>query len=195
MDIKLMPEKYKQKEDLSPEPKLSPTKISKKISAKANLWLFLSLIILGIALGISLGLWRYKVGLTNEKETQAERIASLSQERDLEMEENFIELKEKIDDFKNALKTHIYPSYLFKMLEELTLPQVRFVDFETDLSQTKISLVVEAISYNSLAKQIVVFEEDSRIKKVELSEVNLEDFGGVKSDLDIEISPDFLRPE
>ncbi len=81
------------------------------------------------------------------------------------------------------------------MLEELTLPQVRFIEFGADLSQAKITLTTETVNYNILAKQIVAFEQDSRIEKVELSEVSLGDTGGVGSELEIELNPDFLRPE
>ncbi len=163
--------------------------------AKANLWLALSLILLIIAVLATFGFWGYKDNLIKEKGNLEEKIKELDNQRDLDLEANFIELKKGIESFKNILKTHIYPSYLFKMLEELTLPQVRFIEFGADLSQAKITLTTETVNYNILAKQIVAFEQDSRIEKVELSEVSLGDTGGVGSELEIELNPDFLRPE
>ena len=63
-----------------------------------------------------------------------------------------------------------------------------------DLSQAKLNLKVEALNYLTLAKQVVVLEQDSRIKKVEFSGVSLGTSGRVGSDLELELNPDFLRP-
>ena len=194
MDIKLMPEKYKRGEELVPESKLAPASLSERMVTKANLWLGLSLSLLIIVILITFGLWGYQNSLIREKANLEERITESESQRDLDLEANFVELKKGIENFKNVSKTHIYPSYLFEMIEELTLPQVRFVEFGADLSKAKVTLTAEAVNYNILAKQIVVLEQDSRIKKVELSEVSLGDTGGVGSELEIEFNPDFLRP-
>jgi hypothetical protein len=198
MDIKLIPEKYKRTEESAGESKL-PTvgfsRLSSQLTAKANLWLVLSLSLLIMVILACFGLWGYQNSLIKEKETLESRITKLESQRDLELEANFMELKKGIENFKKILKIHIYPSQLFKMLEELTLPQVQFTDFSADLSQAKISLKVEAINYNTLAKQIVVFGGDSRIKKIELSEVSLDAAGRAGSNLEIELEPSFLRLE
>jgi len=190
-----MPEKYKRREELTPESKLSAAALPERLAAKTNLWLGLSVSLLIIVILATFGLWGYKNNLIKEKENLENRMMELEGQRDLDLEANFMNLKKGIESFKNILKTHIYPSYLFEMLEELTLPRVRFVEFAADLSQAKITLTSEAVSYNILAKQIVAFEQDPRIKKVELSTVGLEDTGGVGSELEIELNPDFLRPK
>ena len=64
-----------------------------------------------------------------------------------------------------------------------------------DLSQNNFKLKAEADSYSALAKQIIAFEEDARIKSIELSKVGLSIYGRVASELSIELNNDFLFSE
>jgi len=192
MDIKLMPEKYKRKE--RPLAGLPTTLLSRLVS-RANLWLILALIFLSLIILSYFGLWGYKNSLAEETRNLEERFEELAGQRNLELEANFIELKTSIENFKKFLGNRLYSSNLFEMLEELTLPQVQFIDLNVDLSQAVLELKAETVDYQTLAKQVVAFEEDKRIKKVEFSEVNLEPSGRVNSDLEIELNPDFLYSE
>ena len=193
MDIKLMPEKYKKREE-SPV-KLSVSGFLSKLTSAANLWLILFVGFLILVILAYFGLRGYKNSLNEEGENLEKRFEELVGQRDLESEANFIELKEGIEDFKKFLNSRLYPSNLFEMMEDLTLPQVQFTDLDSNLSQAVIILEIEAVDYQTLAKQVVAFEEDERIKKIELSEVNLETSGRVGSSLSIELNPDFLRSE
>jgi len=189
MDIKLMPEKYKKRE----RPLAGfPATLLGKLATRANFWLMLIVIFLGLVILSYFGLWGYKNSLVEENEDLERRFEELAGQRNLELEANFMELKESIENFKKFLGNRLYPSKLFEMLEELTLPQVQFIDLNTDFSQATLSLKTEAVDYQTLAKQVVVFEEDWRINKIELSEVNLEPSGRVSSDLEIKLNPDFL---
>jgi hypothetical protein len=69
------------------------------------------------------------------------------------------------------------------------------MDFGADLAENKLSLTIEAIDYHTFAKQLVVFEQDERIKKTNFSEVNLETSGRVGSSLEIELEPNFIRQQ
>lgn len=186
-----MPEKYKKREESLV--KLSVSGFLSKLTLAANLWLMLFVGFLILVILACFGLWGYKNSLNKEGENLEKRFEELVSQRDLEAEANFIELKEGIEDFKKFLSSRLYPSNLFEMLEELTLPQVQFIDLDANLSQAVIILETEVIDYQTLAKQIVAFEEDGRIKKIELSEVNLKTSGRVGSSLSIELNPDFLR--
>lgn len=192
MDIKLMPEKYKRKEKSLAG--LPATLLSRLVS-RANLWLMLAFVFLGLVILIYFGLWGYKNSLAEEKRNLEGRFEELAGQRNLELEANFMELKKSIENFKKFLGNRLYSSNLFEILEELTLPQAQFIDLNADLSQAMLDLKTETVDYQTLAKQIVAFEEDERIKKVEFSEVNLEPSGRVNSDLKIELNPDFLYSE
>lgn len=195
MDIKIMPEKYKRRKEAAVGFKMSATGFLSKLISKTNLWLALTIGFLLLVVLIYFGLTGYKNSLIEEKGNLEERLTQLTGQRDLEMEVNFIELKTDIEDLRKVLENRFYSSKIFEMLEEITLPRVQFTGLEADLSQAKLNLKVEAVDYLTLAKQVVVFEQDSRIEKVDLSEVSLETSGRVGSHLRVELNPDFLRLE
>ena len=195
MDIKIMPEKYKRKKETAVGFKISVAGFLNKLTLKTNLWLILTVGFLLLVVLIYFGLTGYKNSLIEEKGDLEERLVQLTGQRDLEMEANFMELKTGIEDLGKVLENRVYSSKLFEMLEEITLPRVQFTGLEADLSQAKLILKAEAVDYLTLAKQVVVFEQDSRIEKVDLSEVNLETSGRIVSDLRVELNPDFLRSE
>ncbi|MBL7154889.1 MAG: hypothetical protein ISS88_00065 [Candidatus Portnoybacteria bacterium] len=195
MDIKIMPEKYKRRKEVAVGFKVSAASFLNKLTSKTNLWLALTIGFLLLVILIYFGLTGYKNSLIKEKGNLEERLTELTNQRDLEMEVNFMELKTNIEDLRKVLENRVYSSKLFEMLEEITLPRVQFTGLEADLSQAKLILKAEAVDYLTLAKQVVVFEQDSRIEKVDLSEVNLETSGRIVSDLRVELNPDFLRSE
>lgn len=193
MDIKIMPEKYKRRKEAAVGFKVSAAGFLNKLTSKTNLWLALTIVFLLLVILIYFGLTGYKNNLIEEKGNLEERLVELTNQRYLETEVNFMELKTNIDDLRKVLENRLYSSKLFEMLEEITLPQVQFTGLEADLSQAKLILKTETVDYSTLAKQVVVFEQDSRIEKVDLSEVNLETYGRIVSDLRVELNPDFLR--
>jgi len=198
MDIKLMPDKYKAKRKVGAGLKLSKmglSKLSGKFIAQGNFWAILSI---GLLIGVILfcfGLWGYKISLSKNKENLSQRIEELQNQRDLELEADFMDLREKIDNFKNILEKRVYSSNLFKMFEELAIAQARFSDLSADISQLEVNLDLEAVNYAALAEQIVVFEQDSRIKSVDFSEAGLGSDGWVNSSVEIELNSDFLFSE
>lgn len=194
MDFKLMPKEYKEEGSRIGLPKLSFSQL-KNIDFAIDLWTVISFILIIAVVLTSAGLWYYKYKLSNEENNLKVQITELNNQRNKELEDNFIELQEGISNLKKALENRIYPSYLFRMIEELTLPQVWFSDFSSDLLNATIRLSAEAASYNTIAKQIVVFENDQRITEVAFSQVDLSDEGLVSTDFEIKFDPTFLRPE
>ncbi len=194
MDIKIMPEKYKRRREVTEEEKLPLVDLLGGLVSRTNLWLVLAIILLILVVLAYFGLWGYQKSLIEEKADLENQLTELTNQRNLELEADFMELKNGIEDLKKVLKNRLYPSKLFEMLEELTLPQVQFTGLDTDFPQAKLTLEAEAVDYTTLAKQMIVFEEDERIEKIGLSEVGLDLTGRVNSTLNIEINLDFLRP-
>jgi len=193
-DIKLMPNKYKE-EKTKTEGKsemVNFSKLNKQIASKSSLWIGFSISLLIVVVLACFGLWGYKNSLAKEKERLTEETEQLQSQRNLDLEADFVNLKKGIEEFKNILKKHIYFSNLLQMLEELTLPHVSISDLNVDLSGANLNLKIEAINYETLAKQIVVFEEDVRISKIDTSGVVMETSGSVGSSLEIELEPSFL---
>lgn len=190
MDIKLMPKKYDHGKDAG-----QPTAISKssKFIPKESSFVVLSVILLTIVILISAGLWWYEYSMDKEKQNLNAKLQELASQRDLDLEANFIELKDGIDNLKKLLDNHIRSSELFVMIEDLTLPQVQFISFNSDLLKSTLSLDIRAVNYNIFAKQLVVFEQDQRIKSLIFSKVAMDNDGGVGSSLELELDPNFLR--
>ncbi len=190
-----MPEKYKKK-GISDGLKLSDSGLSEffsRFTFKASSWFNLSFILLIIIILFCFGLWGYKINLDKNKEILAQQIEKLEIQRDLDLESNFIELKEKIENFKKIIDKRIYSLNLLKTFEELTLPWIQYNDFSADLTKLSVDLKIESDNYNSLAKQVIVFEEDSRIENIAFSEVILERSGLISSDLSLKLNSSFLH--
>jgi len=164
-------------------------------SVDSNQLLILSSSLLILVILICFGLWGYKIYLSKDISESVAEIENLQNQRDFELEADFANLKIKIEDFKKISNVHVYPSKIFDILEELTISQVRFIGLEANLLEANLVLETESIDYKTLAEQIVIFENDARIKTVNLSEVRLDDSGKVNSNLKIEIDPDFLYYE
>jgi len=84
-------------------------------------------------------------------------LKKLQNQRDLDLENNFMDLKEKIDNFKDIINKRIYSLNLLETIEELTLPLVQYNDFSVNLNELLVNLGIEADNYSSLAKQVVIF--------------------------------------
>jgi len=162
-------------------------------SVDSNQLLIVSLLLLVLITIICFGLWGYQIYLSRDIEESVVGVENLQSQRDLEMEANFADLKIKIEDLKKILDVHVYPSKILNILEELTISQIKFIGLEANLLEANLVLEAEAIDYKTLAEQIVIFENDSRIKEVDLSGVQLNDSGRINSDLKIEIDRDFLH--
>ena len=190
-----MPEKYKQKGiggDSKKLPEVGLSKIFDRLTPKGDFWFTLSTVLLIIIILSCFGLWGYKINLSKEMDSLSQKFGELKDQRNLELEASFTELKGKIESFKSILAKRVYFLNALKMLEELTLTQVYYTDFGADLKMAAISLGIQAANYNILAKQVAVFEDDSRIEVVGFSKISLEKSGWVGSNLNLKLDPSFL---
>ena len=190
-----MPEKYKRQPEITEGNKSPFIGFLSRLFSQTKFLLFLAIGFLILVILICFGLWGYQKSLIEEKTNLENQLAELNNKRNLELEADFMDLKNGIEDLKKILKNRLYSSQIFEMLEELTLPQVRFANLDADFSQAKLKLEIEAADYTTLAKQVFVFKEDKRIKEISLSGVELSETGRVNSAFDIKINLDFLRSQ
>lgn len=191
MDIKLLPEEYQKKS--SPVGGLGFSRL-KSAEYLIDVWVVISLILIVAAVAVYSGLFFYRNKLTKEKNNLESQIVQIEAQRDVAMEENFMQLEKGIGDLKKILENRVYPSELFKMLEELTLPAVWYDNMKVDFSEDALDLEMATDNYNTLAKQAVIFQNDSRIKKVNFSDATLGKEGYVSSSFTIALNPISLRP-
>jgi len=191
-----MPKKYKKSEksvSAIKSPEVYFARLQKWLINRERLLLNITAVLLVIVIAGALGIRGYKSSLIKEKEGLIQKAEELNNQRDLAAEARFVKLKGNIENMQEILQNHIYSSKFFEMLEELTLPRVVFNELNADFLQAKVNLDTEAADYQTLVKQMVVFEQDERVKKVKLSEVGLETTGRIGSDLELELEPFFLR--
>lgn len=162
------------------------------LEPKANLLMVVSVILLLLSILASLGLWWYKTDINKQIGIVTSQIDELRLQRDPDLESKLMELDRNIKKLDEILEARIYPVNIFKILEDLALPEAYFSDFSVDLDESTISINVEALSYAKLAEQMVVFEKDPRISSFDFSGINLNDTGGAGSAFQLVIEPDLL---
>jgi hypothetical protein len=69
------------------------------------------------------------------------------------------DLDKSISTVKDLLANHVYSSYFFQKLEQLTLPQTQWMSSSLDTMKGTAQLQGQAASYSYLAKQIVSFQD------------------------------------
>jgi len=73
-----------------------------------------------------------------------------------EVEEEIINMKEKIAFISSLMDHHIYWTSFFEILEEFTISSVSYTGFDMDVSG-QLRLVANAVDYNSVADQMYIF--------------------------------------
>lgn len=98
---------------------------------------------------------------------------------------------------QSVLENHAHWSGVLRLLEETALPQVQFGGLSGAESGT-LNFEVFARDYTTLAKQIVAFRQDSRVRKV-VSGTASADFGendllkGVRAEMTLTVDPDVFK--
>ncbi|MFH1366937.1 MAG: hypothetical protein ABIH38_03015 [Patescibacteria group bacterium] len=123
----------------------------------------LSLIVLGAALLVALSyfaLFFYQKNLVEKTDNaKKERLAVEDQIKKREEEQKkTIELKQRIDNIKSLLGTHIYWTKFFEKLEKYTLPDVYYTGAFNASTTGTISLKATAPDFETVSQQLVVFK-------------------------------------
>lgn len=179
-EVDLIPKEYKKKKD-----KLLV--FFPKIGGIILVLLILSLLFYG-------GLLLYENSLNKSLDKINEEIRIIDRERDLETEEKLINLDRKLGVLQDLFKNHVYWSKFFSKIEELTIPQAYFpqVSFVISGGSIKVNLSGNTLSYTTLAKQMVSFQEESSVEGVSVSGIALSNEGGVNFKLKVNFSKNVL---
>jgi hypothetical protein len=171
--INLVPEGFRQKKE----------KTSKKL-------VIIPIVLIIITAIICAGLFFYEETLSNKISDLDNEIDQINQKISNELDTEVISFQKHLNNLKKMLDDHIYYSNLFSLIEKTTVPTVSFESFNGDVSSKKIQLKGKAISFSSLAKQIVAFREAEEIDKVNFSSASIGTDGGIGFDLSL-----FLKQE
>ncbi len=180
-DISLIPKDYK-------EEKFSFKTIFPKMGILVIGLVVFSLLVYG-------GLFFYNKSLNNQIDEFKTQIEEINNQRDNEFEANAKSLDSALKSLKKVLENHLYWSNIFSKIEELTVPQVNFLDFKGTLEEdgsVKLTLSGITLGYTYLAKQMVSFGQEELVSGIKVSGISLGTEGGVEFDLDINFLKDIL---
>lgn len=179
-DINLIPTEYKKK-------RIGLKAIFSKTLGIILVLLILSLLVYG-------GFLIYKKTLTQKINDLNESISELESKRDGKLENTIYRADKKLKSVENLFKSHFYWSKIFTKIEQAVVSDVYFTESKAIIDSDKINLTLigNSKSYTGIAQQMISFSEDKIVEKVELSDIKLNDVGGIDFTLSILFSGGIL---
>jgi hypothetical protein len=152
------------------------------------------LVLLILSLLLYAGLLFYQASLNKNLTSVKNEINLLDQKRDPKTEEAIVNLDRKLSILKDLFESHLYWSNLFGKIEELTVPQVYFSNAQFNFLETKLTVLFSgnALTYTTLARQILSFQEDPLVEEATVSNLSLATEGGIEFGLAVTFSTDIL---
>lgn len=180
VEVNLIPKEYKaEKQDL--------LKVFSKTGGVVLILFILSLLLYG-------GLLLYKSKLNKDFKNTEKETEIIGQKIDWDTGQAIIDLDKKLGVIEELFKSHVYWSELFNKIESLTAPEVYFSEAKIVFSEDKVNIVFagNALSYIVLARQVLSFQEEPLVEKVEVSGIGLGLASGIDFDISIVFSKDIL---
>ncbi len=157
-------------------------------------WPLVVVILLAIlVLGGWLGLSYYKKSLKDQISVMDSKIAELQSNENKDWAQKIKQLQQSLKVAVPLLKGHVFSSSALRLLQESTLPQVRYTNFDLKTDGAVMTVSGEAQTYNVLARQIAIFNGDKMINDVEVDKVALGQAGGVSFRLTISLEPSLFK--
>ncbi|MDP3963923.1 MAG: hypothetical protein Q8Q39_05510 [bacterium] len=139
--------------------------------------------LLGVAFVVFALIYSFRVTVDSEIELLTSQADDLERSRDKKTEAEILIFERRINALSTILRSHRYVSQIFPLVESLTLPTVFYDSFNmtmatqaTSPSQAQpnaevvqVQLQAKTPTLTDLARQMVVFRDDPRIKKGEIS--------------------------
>ncbi len=135
------------------------------------------------------GVYFLLVSLEKNSEIYVEELeAKLIQERTAEriaLEQENFDYKKKIEAITPFLEAHILGSKFFEFLENNTHPRVFFSSINLNIEGAKAVFSGKTDSFSTLEQQLSIFNQNSLIEDLLLTEAFLNKEGGIDFDLEI----------
>ncbi|MBI2055515.1 MAG: PilN domain-containing protein [Candidatus Sungbacteria bacterium] len=146
---------------------------SRQIVRQGSALLFnLSLVLFIVALIAFGGLFFYRRVLETTRADWADQVKKREAEFNAEGGVGrLLDTASALGTARELIAKHVFPSNIFKLLEEVTLPRVQFSSFSYARDSRKIDLAGVAASYKTVADEVRILEAHPQIEKV--------DFGGL----------------
>lgn len=172
----------------SSSPSYRPVSSSSIIGTFATLFFTLALLVSGALFGYEF----YIEGQIKQSQVQLVEAKSAFESAD---NQKLILASNQIKSIKTLLDKHTVVSPIFKLLEDQTLPTVRFTSFafsRDSLGGVTVSIEGEAQSYASLAQQSSILLKLPYLSHIEFSDITLSDSGTVRMKVRARIDSEVL---
>lgn len=138
-----------------------------QVREAAPLFIYLSLLLFLLSLAVYGGLWFINNNLTKSKKELLEQIALKEGELRAEVVEQIFLMEARLRSIRELFSKHTVTSRVFSLLEEVTLPQVRFNNLSIEPALRRVNLSGETVSFLILSKQISELEKHPLISQIE----------------------------
>lgn len=130
--------------------------------------LIIFILSLTVYLGIDFGFRSY---LNFQIKSLDQQLADLNQKVDESFKSQLVSVYSQFINIKQLLKNRKTTSLLFNFIEQNTYSTVSYNSLKTDINAREVTIDGAAPDYNTLIKQVALFEKSELIEKVSLEEV------------------------
>ncbi len=153
-------------------------------------WVFYFCLILLIISVLSYFVLEYSLkGAEAESKDLENKIFEQQNEENNQLKEKLILNQKKIDDFSVVLKEHKLTSQVFTFIQNSTHPEVSFMDFSFNSTNSSLILSGQASNFKTLGEQLLILQRQENIQNIELSNISLMEEGNIDFNLDIVLNP------
>ncbi|MFC1663726.1 hypothetical protein ACFL0A_01225 [Patescibacteria group bacterium] len=175
-----------------------PIEIIPKSTKKSPFWFdalfYFSIALLLISLSSFFILNHLEKKASEEFQDLENLLAKEKTSEEIATEKDVFKYQRKIDDFSVLIDLHQSPLNFFSILENNCHPKVQFTNFALDSKLLTATLYGKTESFNTLGQQISIFEEESLIKDVVLSQLSIGKKGGTDFVLNFSLNPETFIP-
>jgi short subunit fatty acids transporter len=171
--------------EIIPKPK-------RKIPSLETIFLYFSILIFVSSVFSSFYFWLQEKAKKKEISQIEEKILVLKTPEIKRAEEEVLKYQNKISDFSNLIKDHLFYSKIFSYLEQKTHKQIYFSRMDLDFEKSVILLSGHSPNFSVLAQQLEVFKEDPSFQ-TQLKELTLGKEGKVDFKIEITFDKSILK--
>lgn len=142
------------------------------------------------AVAMAAGLFGYGMYLQKDLDQKRERLQNAQSDLQPAFVQEIRRLDARLRHSETILQNHLALSPVFSLLEKSTLSSVQYINFSYLFSpEGVVTLVLSGVapSFGALALQSDVLYRDKTFTKVEFESVNLDTFGNVIFDLNLDV--------
>lgn len=139
--------------------------------------LIIGLVFILIVGGLYIALFSYKEALQAQLREVDNNVRELKKQQRTGFVKEVVDLQGRLEVLGLLKQEHLYWSQILALLERLTLPNVQFKNFNSEIGKKEINMEGLTTNYTNLARQLIVFEDSDLIEKVKAGSMRLGEDG------------------